>query len=86
MRHQDMPLHVSVFKCAHCGLRLYRDINARINILSAGTSQLRACGEMRIGCLNEKGICGIESCGDSIAGEEETLHNRNKLRIQILLS
>ncbi len=56
---QDMPLHVRVYDCAVCGLRLDRDINASINIRSAGTSELIACGEIRIGVLNEAGIGGF---------------------------
>ncbi len=53
---QDMPLHVRVFDCTACGMKLDRDINASINIRSAGTSELISCGEIRAGGLNEAGI------------------------------
>ena len=53
---QDLPLHIRVFECTACGLKLDRDINASINIRAAGTSVLVACGEMRVGALNEAGI------------------------------
>ncbi len=41
---QDMPVQIRVFKCKACGLKLDRDINASINIRSAGLSALKACG------------------------------------------
>jgi putative transposase len=56
---EDMPLNVRIFNCTVCGLKLDRDINASINIRSAGTSELLACGEIRKGGLKEAGICGF---------------------------
>ena len=56
---QEMPLHIRVFECTACGLKLDRDINASINIRSAGTSGLLVCGEISVGGLSEAGIHGF---------------------------
>ncbi len=53
---KDMPLHIRVFDCEACGLKLDRDINASINIRSAGSSERINCGEIRLSVLEEAGI------------------------------
>ncbi len=58
---QDMPLHIRVFDCNACDLKLDRDINASINIRSAGMSALKACGEIANGQLCEARIAGLKA-------------------------
>lgn len=40
---QDMPLAQQTYDCSSCGLHLDRDLNASINIRTAGLSVLNAC-------------------------------------------
>jgi len=56
---QEMPLSMREFHCAACELKLDRDINAAINIRSAGITELNACRETRVGGFGEAGICGF---------------------------
>lgn len=41
---QDMPLKIRTFVCSFCNMQMDRDLNASINIRSAGLAVLNACG------------------------------------------
>ena len=56
---QAMPLHKRVYDCEICDLVEDRDINASVNIRSAGLSALKVCGEIANRQLSEAGIAGF---------------------------
>lgn len=43
-RHQTLRLRDRVFVCPHCGLRIDRDLNAAVNIHTAGLAEINARG------------------------------------------
>ena len=53
---QPMPLSNRIFNCQDCGLEQDRDINASLNIRSAGLAVLNACGGHDSGQPSEAGI------------------------------
>ena len=53
---QPMPLSNRIFNCQDCGLEQDRDINASLNIRSAGLAVLNACGGYDSGRPSEAGI------------------------------
>ena len=58
-----MPLSKRTFKCEKCGLIVDRDINAAINIDTAGLAEIQACGdcvrpsEMKVVAVEAGTIC-----------------------------
>jgi putative transposase len=42
---QDMPLANREFKCLKCGFVCHRDVNASLNIDTAGQAEINACGD-----------------------------------------
>ncbi|MEM4098974.1 MAG: transposase [Candidatus Micrarchaeaceae archaeon] len=74
---QDMPLSAREFVCNKCGLQIYRDVNASINILKrgrAGLAQTDAQGDIRL--YGAKGAASsVEELRTypALAGEAHTL-------------
>lgn len=76
-KNQDLKLSDRRFKCGSCGLDLDRDLNAAININTAGHAEIQACGEVS---------SGFEWLLESTRSETDSVKQESKVMEEFLYS
>ena len=71
----DLSLSDRVYRCGHCGVEIDRDLNAAINIHTAGLAEIHACGQDGAGRGESRDETGLDEAGTKPRANSRSLTN-----------